>query len=280
MTLSTTITSLLTLSVFTLLTTTATAAVDFSKWQAPGPNDVRSPCPGLNSLANHGILPRNGRGMTVPILVDALHNGMNVDADFAAATGLLSSPTLLSPSFDLNNLDSHNFPIEHDASLSRADAYFGDNHSFNATIFSTVLAYFSSTNTTSIPLAAHARYNRVLTEKARDPAFTYTAQQFITSYGETALYLSVLGDPVTGVAPVEWVKVFFEQERLPYNEGWRPTARQTDLLSLSDMAGRLNGVTGEMLPEGLLVTAQTLGLAFRGLNPVKGVVGNVVAGLL
>ena len=29
-------------------------------WQAPGPNDLRGPCPGLNALANHGYLPRSG----------------------------------------------------------------------------------------------------------------------------------------------------------------------------------------------------------------------------
>ena len=27
-------------------------------WQAPGPNDLRGPCPGLNALANHGYFPR------------------------------------------------------------------------------------------------------------------------------------------------------------------------------------------------------------------------------
>lgn len=30
------------------------------KWVAPGPNDIRGPCPGLNALANHGYLPHNG----------------------------------------------------------------------------------------------------------------------------------------------------------------------------------------------------------------------------
>ena len=29
-------------------------------WRAPGPGDQRGPCPGLNTLANHGWLPRNG----------------------------------------------------------------------------------------------------------------------------------------------------------------------------------------------------------------------------
>jgi hypothetical protein len=29
-------------------------------FEAPGPNDSRGPCPGLNLLANYGYLPRNG----------------------------------------------------------------------------------------------------------------------------------------------------------------------------------------------------------------------------
>lgn len=27
---------------------------------APGPNDLRGPCPGLNAMANHGYIPHNG----------------------------------------------------------------------------------------------------------------------------------------------------------------------------------------------------------------------------
>ena len=30
------------------------------EFQAPGPNDSRGPCPGLNLLANYGYLPRDG----------------------------------------------------------------------------------------------------------------------------------------------------------------------------------------------------------------------------
>ncbi|KAL8857154.1 MAG: hypothetical protein Q9178_006330 [Gyalolechia marmorata] len=29
-------------------------------WKAPGPQDIRGPCPGLNALANHGYFPRIG----------------------------------------------------------------------------------------------------------------------------------------------------------------------------------------------------------------------------
>ena len=38
------------------------------KWVAPGPGDIRGPCPGLNALANHGYFPHNG---IVPLTVGA-----------------------------------------------------------------------------------------------------------------------------------------------------------------------------------------------------------------
>jgi hypothetical protein len=88
---------------------------------------------------------------------------MNVGADFATViggAGLLSVPAnLLATFFGLNNLDKHNFPTKHDASLSRADFYEnnGDNYSFNQTIFDRALAYYDGMNVTSIPIAAKAK---------------------------------------------------------------------------------------------------------------------------
>jgi hypothetical protein len=133
------------------------------------------------------------------------------------------------------------------------------------------------------------RLNRVKTESARDPKFTYTPQQFILSYGETALYISVMGDPKTGVAPLEYVKVFFgrtplrllrlvnqilmlqtEEERLPYAEGWRPPAKQTTLMTLGQMIIKLYTTAGDILPEGLEITTNTLKLAFGGYDPLTG----------
>jgi hypothetical protein len=37
-------------------------------FQVPGPDDLRSPCPALNSMANHGILPRDGRDIDLKTL--------------------------------------------------------------------------------------------------------------------------------------------------------------------------------------------------------------------
>lgn len=63
----------------------------------------------------------------------------------------------------------------------------------------------------------------------------------LKGYGESALFLGILGDPKDGKIPLEYLKVLFgektkirmcghdvwltwyiEQERLPYKEGWRP----------------------------------------------------------
>lgn len=119
--------------------------------------------PGLNSLANHGFLPHNGKGMTIPILIKGLKDGLNVGPDFSTVignAGLLSvKGNALAQSFDLNDIDEHNFPIEHDASLSRADFNLnnGDNYSFNQTIFDMVLKYYDGMDKTSIPVASAAK---------------------------------------------------------------------------------------------------------------------------
>ncbi|KAF1352026.1 Chloroperoxidase, partial [Delphinella strobiligena] len=215
---------------------------------------VRSPCPGLNTLANHDICPRSGNGYTIPIITECLAKGMNVGADFALAigsAGIISNPNPELLYFDLDMLDRHDFVIEHDASLSRADNSTGNDYSFNQTIWNTVTNYFSGQTNATIPTAAKAKFNRVTTEAGRDPDFSYGPIQFILSYGESALYLSTMGDPVTGSAPVEFVQSLFEEERLPYEEGWRPTVEPTTLTSLGAMILELNLANGEEVPEGL-----------------------------
>jgi hypothetical protein len=52
--------------------------------------------------------------LTIPHLIKGLSSGLNIGADFTTvigAVGLLSSPDPLGLSFNLNDLDQHNFPI-------------------------------------------------------------------------------------------------------------------------------------------------------------------------
>jgi hypothetical protein len=237
----------------------------------------------LNSAANHNICPHNGKGYTIPILTQCLETAFNLGADASIAIGALgiaSNPDALSLQFDLDQLDRHDVVIEHDASLSRADASTGNNYSFNQTIWDTVLAYYDGMSTTSISAASKARYMRVTTEAENDPSFTYTPVQLVLSYGETALYLSTMGDPVTGVAPIEYVRSLFEDETLPYHLGWKPPAQPTTLVSLAAMIVELNLASGETLPEGLTLTENTVKNVLKGLDPITGAVLDPVVQLV
>jgi len=243
---------------------------------------VRSPCPGLNSLANHGFINRDGKKLTIPALIKGFKDGLNVGADFTTAIGLMglqSAPNPLSSTFDLDNLDQHNFPIEHDGSLSRRDAYFGDDHTFNQDTFNQVLAYYEGMEETSIPVASKARYNRIETARSEDPEFIYGVRQLVLSTGETALYLSTMGDPTTGVAPVKYVKSLFEKERLPYELGWTPPTGETNLPSLGAMIAKLELANPSVLAEGLSLGEGSLRDVLQLINPLTGKVANLTCAL-
>lgn len=124
-------------------------------YTAPGPNDIRGPCPGLNAAANHNFLSHDGV-VTFSELVDAQQNVYNVGYDLAVllatlgvvadgdvVTGKLSigcdatSRTALLPLLGSQpGLNGHN-KFEGDTSLTRNDYFLanGDNYSFNGTLF-------------------------------------------------------------------------------------------------------------------------------------------------
>ncbi|KAF8174810.1 Cloroperoxidase [Mycena galopus ATCC 62051] len=190
------------------------------QWNAPTATDLRSPCPGLNTLANHGYLPRNGANISVPMMLQAALDGFNVGSDAiiqAAKFGILSgnAPTTL----DLNALALHNL-IEHDASISRQDFALGNNLVFNETIFTTLananpgVDYYNATS------AGQVMHDRLAISLATNPNITNTPKEFLLRTRESALYLSIMGGAVTAMAPKNFVQIFFREERLPIEEGW------------------------------------------------------------
>ncbi|KAF2399119.1 Cloroperoxidase [Trichodelitschia bisporula] len=212
--------------------TEALPEIDYTKWQAPGEGDVRSPCPMINALANHSILPHNGKGITKEMAVKALGAAIHLDSNIAsifAAGGVAANPDHSAHTFDLNHVNKHNW-IEHDCSLSRDDFAFGDNWHFNKEVFDSVMAHYGTAEKTDFAHASKARYLRIQASKEAHKRagkeFTYGIKECIMSYGETALYLNLLGKD--GVAPLKWVRIFFgspEEERLPFAEGWRKPAQ-------------------------------------------------------
>ncbi|KAK7038985.1 hypothetical protein VNI00_010377 [Paramarasmius palmivorus] len=203
-------------------TTSPHDEIDWSQhpFQAADADDARGPCPGLNTLANHGFLPRNGKNITIPIVLQGAVDGFNVQNDalaLAAKAALFTSN--LNDQFTLNDIKLHS-NIEHDGSISRADHALGDNAAFNETHFNVTAKQNPGVdffNGTSAGLAFKERHADSL---ANNPNITNTIKEFQIKLREAALYLSVMGDPVTGKAPKQFVNIFFREERLPLEEGW------------------------------------------------------------
>ncbi|EER41264.1 conserved hypothetical protein [Histoplasma capsulatum H143] len=215
--------------------------------------------------------------MAYPTLLKGILEGLNVGFDLtlvAGTGGMIGAKNPLQLYFNLDDLANHDLFAEHDASLSRGDIYFGDNISFNATIWQSVLDYFIDDRTVSLGAAAHARLNRIKTERARNPDFTFNAKDDIISYTETAQYLSVFGNPDTGNPRVDWIRIFFEHERLPYLEGWQRPSKQTNALTLAPLIAKLMIAGGEVLPETLMMVENTLGKILTG-KPIEGLIGRL-----
>jgi len=211
---------------------------DWSKWEAPNEGDVRSPCPMINALANHHVLPHDGKGITKEMAVNALVSAINLDkgvCNVFASGALMTNPDSDAHSFDLSHLSKHGV-IEHDVSLTRNDIALGSNTTFNKEIWDDVLKSYGDRTITDFHSASKARYDRVIaSKKAHEAAgkqYQYGIKEFILSYGETALLLGLLGDPKDGKIPIQYIKTLVEEERLPYEEGWRPSPRP---ITQSDM---------------------------------------------
>jgi len=175
----------------------------------------------LNALANHGYLPRSGLNISVAMLEAALSGAVNLDPSAAQPPGVLAletSTTGDASTFDLDNLDEHGI-LEHDGSLSRNDHYFGDDHSFNQAIWDATASHFGE-SVISIETAALARAARIARAASVNPKFNMTATDIEHSLIETGLYLAIFGNVVTGNAVTEWVRILFEQERIPFAEGF------------------------------------------------------------
>ncbi|KAF5847163.1 hypothetical protein GGP41_003481 [Bipolaris sorokiniana] len=128
-------------------------------FQPPGPTDQRGPCPGLNTLANHGYIPRNGIA-TIAQIQAGTQAVFNMAPDLSAllATGgALDGGDILSTKMSIGGPDARvgilngalNFLLgtpsgiaghgkfnEGDASATRFDFYLqGDNISFQPSLF-------------------------------------------------------------------------------------------------------------------------------------------------
>lgn len=149
----------------------------------------------LNALANHGFLPHDGKNITENVTATALDTALNIPPEFGTALHRIAVRTNpdgnATNTFSLDNLGRHNI-LEHDASLSRQDSFFGDALVFNQTVFDETRSHWQET--IDVPQAAAARQARVATSNATNPTFGFTKIGTQFSLGESAAYILVLGN--------------------------------------------------------------------------------------
>ncbi|KAL6819006.1 Cloroperoxidase [Trichoderma camerunense] len=189
----------------------------FNEWQPAGPDDSRGPCPGLNSLANHGFLPHSGKNITIIDLLRGAYLGLGVSPEISIVVGaaeLIKSYRLAA--FDLHELSNHGF-IDHDCSLSRADIGDGNNNDFNETIWSVPLEVLMNYTFITPEAIGAARSARDLFDIAHNPNQQCGARSIAIGALENGLLIQSLG----GKPELEWVRSIFEQQRIPTNLGFR-----------------------------------------------------------
>lgn len=206
-------------------------------WKPLRPGDIRGPCPGLNTLASHGWLPRSGIATPVQI-VNAVQEGFNMGNDLAVfvtygamlvdgnlVTNLLSighktdrtGPDPPEPAI-VGGLNTHAV-FEGDASTTRADKFFGDNHSFNETLFDEFSSFsnrFGDGNY-NLTVAAEFRWQRIQDSIATNPNFTFVSPRYFTAYAESIFPLVFFVDGRLGnrQVPLANARGFFQNSEMP-----------------------------------------------------------------
>jgi hypothetical protein len=115
--------------------------------------------------------------------------------------------------------------------MSRSDAYFGNNHVFNQTVFDITKVYWTG-STLNANMLANGKLAQQVLSKAFNPNYTFTATTENFSLGEVAAPIIIFGDMNAGTVDRAMVEYFFQNERLPTSLGW---SKQANVIQLTDV---------------------------------------------
>ncbi|KAK5123717.1 hypothetical protein LTR85_002353 [Meristemomyces frigidus] len=183
-------------------------------FQAPGPNDSRGPCPGLNLLANYGYLPRNGY-VNFGQVIDATSRGFNMGADLSgllAVFAILTNGDIATESFylgtgpgNVGGLNRHD-TVEADISPNREDFYLGcgDNHHLSSRLFTqnVALAAASSSKQFDLTVMGNQYYANSKFSQKYNPYLYYFPFPSIVSIGAFVFYPNFFSNGTYGAGGV------------------------------------------------------------------------------
>jgi hypothetical protein len=192
----------------------------------PAPNAVRSLCPCMNTLANHGYLPRDGSSFNKETVKTVFKEVLSVGEDvaeffFNSSIDQGLNDTATRDTLSLGSINRFG-AISHDVSLVRDDRALTTNE---FAINPNLVEQFArkSTNGRTITFAQFAQFRkeRAQDSRQRNKELDFGLQKQVLAFGEAALFYLTFEDK-NGEIPVEAVRSFLGEERLPAGFTKRP----------------------------------------------------------
>ncbi|KAG6944917.1 hypothetical protein JG688_00016839 [Phytophthora aleatoria] len=199
----------------------------------------RSPCPALNTLANHGHLPRNGQGITKTQIGSALKSVLN-QGDDAVVALLASLPDVIA----LSDLSQYNI-WDHDASLVHTDAHFGrDPSEVNIKLANDLFNRGKASKALGVNEVGNAYKDRRLAGKPYEPKYSLSDAQKTQSYSQGAGLLLVFGAKNGESVSLDVARSFLVDERIPL--GWKRAATPITVADSRATSAKLRQVAEAM----------------------------------
>ncbi|KAH0578152.1 Aromatic peroxygenase [Termitomyces sp. J132] len=197
------------------------------QWFPPREGDSRSPCPALNTMANHGYIARDGKNLGIWDIVSGLKACYNLSMPLAMFLSIGGFILLRKfRNVDLHEVGEHG-RIEHDASLVHQDTPKGHKYApiaVDHVLVDSLLADAQTSNKygdKSILMDATCVARARIRREKQCPKLDVVHAEI--ARGEMGIFLGVFETQVgkdVGV-PVEWTHEWIGYERLP--KEWRPT---------------------------------------------------------
>ncbi|KIJ48606.1 hypothetical protein M422DRAFT_247457 [Sphaerobolus stellatus SS14] len=166
---------------------------------AAGPDDIRGPCPALNTLASHGMRmvllgpisssqlswKSNDFGKFLVYQAFLMNGNPITNLISIGLKSPLTGPSPPKPA-QVGGLTQHG-TFEGDTSMTRVDAHFGDQAAFNETLFQRFIvtsAKFGVNGTYDLTAAAEIRNDRLQDSIKTNPELVFTSPRILSAYSE------------------------------------------------------------------------------------------------
>ncbi|KXN88410.1 Putative sterigmatocystin biosynthesis peroxidase stcC [Leucoagaricus sp. SymC.cos] len=200
----------------------------------PKDGDSRCCCPALNAMANHGILPRDGKNIQFKEMGRLIRTTYNFSPSFCYFVPNVAAQLLKKDygkdTFDLEELNLHN-GIEHDASLCREDVAINpDQGKPHIPYIKELLSYATGKDKDGNPLLTIKDMSRFSSKRRADarasnPEFTLSLPHRAFGSSNSSTILTIFGGRVKDLEAI------LLEERLP--EGWQSRVRKPLGLTLA-----------------------------------------------